>query len=212
MKQKIFEALVLAKPTLDKTFAGVLATQLALTVTEESGIQNAISGLDALPISLEVLATEFNKNGDKRANDAVTTYKTKNPGANPQTPPAVITPVTPVDEPNAAILAQLKALQDQVDKQNNEKTIADKRAELVTLLGDKKIDASLASLITLTAETDVSTLLPTIEQTFSTLKQAITTNGLKENSFFPGGGGASGGEAAIASGIEAWSQSKNPAV
>lgn len=211
MKQKIYDALVLAKPSIDKSFAGVLASQLEKTVTEESGIAAAIESLNAI-LPLEGLATEYSKYGDQRADGAVKTYKSKNPGSPNPAPPKEEVVTTLVDEPNAAILAQLKALQDQVNKQNTEKAVSDKRAQLVTLLGDKKIDASLASLITITDQTDLDALMPTIEATFSALKQNVTTNGLKENSFFPGGGGGADltGANAAAS-IDAWAASKIPA-
>lgn len=70
MRNAIFAKLVTKYPALSKTYLGLLATQLAKTVTEESQIDAALTGLDTLPISITELAAEFQKEGDKRATDA----------------------------------------------------------------------------------------------------------------------------------------------
>lgn len=78
MKQKILAKLVAKYSGLSKEFLGLLATEMAKKVTEESGIDTAITELDNAPISIETLAAEFQKEGDRRVNDAKKEF-TKNP-------------------------------------------------------------------------------------------------------------------------------------
>lgn len=78
MRNKIFSELVKKFPGLDKKFLGLIADKLAKKVTEESGIEQAITDYDNAA-SITDLATEFQKEGDRRVNDAKKEWEKKNP-------------------------------------------------------------------------------------------------------------------------------------
>ena len=65
-------------PGLPKVFLGLIAAQLAAKVTDESGIDQAITDYDNT-VSIQTLATEFQKEGDRRVADAEKEWKKKNP-------------------------------------------------------------------------------------------------------------------------------------
>lgn len=95
-KEKLLAQLVIKFPGVSKKFLGLWADKLQSKVTEESQIPGVIDALDNLPIPITDLATEFQKEGDDRVDEAKNKWL-KNPPkpANPkppkteeQTPPA----------------------------------------------------------------------------------------------------------------------------
>jgi hypothetical protein len=82
-KAQILAKLVTKYPGLQKTFLGLLADKMAVKVTEESGIDEAITALDNAPISITDLAADFQKEGDRRVTAAEAVWKKKNPPAKP---------------------------------------------------------------------------------------------------------------------------------
>lgn len=79
MKEQILAKLVIKFPGLSKAFLGLLATQMAKKVTEESGIDAAITELDNAPIPIAELAADFQREGDRRVTDAKKEWDKKNP-------------------------------------------------------------------------------------------------------------------------------------
>jgi hypothetical protein len=77
MKSKILAELVKKFPGLSKVLLGLIADQLAEKVTEESGIDQAITDFDNA-VSIKKLATEFQKEGDRRVTDAKKEWDKKN--------------------------------------------------------------------------------------------------------------------------------------
>ncbi|MES2620236.1 MAG: hypothetical protein V4615_05220 [Bacteroidota bacterium] len=119
---------------MSKQFLGLIATQMATTVTDESGIEEALTTLDNAPIPIATLATEFQKEGDRRVNDAKKEF-VKNPPKpdNKTEPPTPENPETPVKTEKTAdeMPAWFKPFADKVDKLETEKatqTIAQKMA------------------------------------------------------------------------------------
>jgi hypothetical protein len=78
MRNKIFAELVKKFPGLDKKFLGLIADKLAKKVTEESGIEQAITDYDNAA-SIQELATDFQKEGDRRVTDAKKEWEKQHP-------------------------------------------------------------------------------------------------------------------------------------
>lgn len=70
MKEKILAKLISKYSGLSKKFLGFLAEKMATKITEESGIDEAITALDNATIPITDLASEFQKEGDRRVTDA----------------------------------------------------------------------------------------------------------------------------------------------
>jgi hypothetical protein len=83
MKEKILAKLLIKYAGLSKTFLGQLAEKLSASVTAEDQIEGKLTELDSLPISVQDLATEFQKEGDRRVTEAQKAWAKANP-----TPPA----------------------------------------------------------------------------------------------------------------------------
>lgn len=199
MKQAIFAKLVLKYPGLPKAFLGTLAEKSAPKVTEESKIDEYLTSLETLPISVEDMAAEFQKEGDRRATEAVEAHKKKNPtppdpnNPTPPTPPAdPKAPAPPVSEtPLEKMVREMKA---ELDGMKSEKTIGGLREQLNAKLTEKKISAILAKHIVLTPETDLDAIVTGLEADQKELMQNSVTTNLKTNNFKPGGAGGAGGD------------------
>ncbi len=79
MRTQILAKLVTKYPGLSKKFLGLIADKLANKVTDDSGIEDAIADLDNAPISIQDLASEFEKEGDRRVGDAKKLWEKNNP-------------------------------------------------------------------------------------------------------------------------------------
>lgn len=79
MLNQILAKLISKYPGLPKQFLGLVAAKMATKVTEESGIDAAIAELDNAPISIQDLASQFQKEGDRRVATAEKEWKKKNP-------------------------------------------------------------------------------------------------------------------------------------
>lgn len=92
MKEKILAELQKKFKGLPKAFLELFATKLAAKVTEDSQIEGAITELDNLPVSVQDLAAEYQREGDRRVTEARRTFD--------QTPPAPPAPPAPAPDPN----------------------------------------------------------------------------------------------------------------
>lgn len=199
MKQAIFAKLVLKYPGLPKAYLGTLAEKLATKVTEESKIDEIITSLETLPISVEDMAAEFQKEGDRRATEAVEAHKKKNPtppDPNNPTPPAPPTdpkaPAPPAGE--SELEKKFRLMEEKLNKMESDKTIGSLREQLNAKLTEKKISAILAKNIVLTPETDLDVIVTGLEADQKELMQNSVTTSLKTNNFKPGGAGGAGGD------------------
>lgn len=87
MRNKILAELEKRFPGLSKAFLGQLADKLAKKVTEESGIDQAITDFDNA-VSIQDLATDFQREGDRRVSDAKKQWdktNAKKPGSTEET-------------------------------------------------------------------------------------------------------------------------------
>lgn len=134
MRDKILAELVKKFPGLSKQFLGQIATQLAKKVTEESGIDQAITDYDNA-VSISDLAAEFQKEGDRRVTEAKKAFEAKKPKAG-----AAADQDEPEDpkEPKAGdIPAWAKSLLDEVKSLRAEKTQATLKEKIDSALKDK---------------------------------------------------------------------------
>src|SRR5436190_20123674 len=78
MRNKILAKLAEKFPGLSQKFLGLVADKLSKKVTEESGIDQAITDYDNA-VSITELATDFQKEGDRRVTDAKKEWDKKTP-------------------------------------------------------------------------------------------------------------------------------------
>jgi hypothetical protein len=129
-KEKILAELVKKYPGLSKQFLGLVAVQMATKVTEEGGIEAAVAELDNAPISIETLAAEFQKEGDRRVTEAM---KPKPPKTEekpkPENPPAPAEEIPAwakkMEETNRALAEKLAALESEKTKGTIKQKAAD---------------------------------------------------------------------------------------
>lgn len=194
MKQAIFAKLVLKYPGLPKAFLGTLAEKSAPKVTEESKIDEYLTSLETLPISVEDMAAEFQKEGDRRATEAVEAHKKKNPTTEPKTEPKTEPVTEPKTEGETPLEKMVREMKAELDGMKSEKTIGGLREQLNAKLTEKKISAILAKHIVLTPETDLDAIVTGLEADQKELMQNSVTTNLKTNNFKPGGAGGAGGD------------------
>lgn len=196
-KSQILAKLVLKYPGLPKAFLGTLAEKAK--VTEESQIEGFISGLETLPISVEDLAAEFQKEGDRRATEGVEAYKKKNPAPpdpnNPNPDPKKDNPPAPPAPGETELEKKFRLMEEKIAKMESDKTLGTLREQLNAKLAEKKIPAILAKHVVLTPETDLDALVTGFEADHKELMQNTVTTKIKANAFNPGGAGGAGGGA-----------------
>lgn len=129
-------------PGLSKVFLGLIASQMATKVTEESGIDAAIAELDNAPISIATLAGEFQKDGDRRVADARKEWDKKNPKPNETQHNDI-----PKQDPDApewakALIEQNKAMSAKMEALESGRTAEHNAARLVGILKEKKVPES----------------------------------------------------------------------
>lgn len=115
MKALILIALKQKYPNVSAKFLGLWADKLAQKATEESQIEGVINELDNLPISISDLATEFQKEGDRR----VATFEKQKPvvkekkegEAEPADDPTMPTWAKAILEQNKTLATQLQTIQ-----------------------------------------------------------------------------------------------------
>jgi hypothetical protein len=189
-KAQILAELVKQYPGLDKKFLGTIADKLATKVTEEAKIEGAVSELNTGMITITDLAAEFQKEGDRRATDAVETHKKKFPVKDDSPNPNPPTPPTPGD--NSEFVKTLKAMQDKLDAMEREKKAQTGKESLIEKLKEAKIPERLAKRISVSDDTDIDALVAELKTEHEAELQEYTTSGFRQNSFQPGGGGNGG--------------------
>lgn len=131
MREKILAQLVSKYAGVSKNALGLLADKLAKKVTEESGIEQAITDLDnAYPIT--EFAADLQREADRRVGDAKKEWEKKNP----PTPPKLDNP--PINDPPKPdeMPAWAKTLVDQVANLTKEKAHGTIQAKAKELLKD----------------------------------------------------------------------------
>lgn len=216
MLNQILAKLVAKYPGLSKAFLGLLAKQMATKVTEESGIDAAIAELDNAPITVQDLAAEFQREGDRRVTDAKKEWEKKNP-PKPLDPPKPDDPIKDDPEMPAWAKTLIKSnenLQKDITALTKDKAQSTIQTKLTEKLKDKKIPSSYYAKRALPEkEEDLDAFATEIETDYTAFKQELVNEGLVTGT--PAGGGeqsltkSSGKEEAE---IKAWAESnKKPA-
>lgn len=112
MRDKVYAALVAKHPTISKHYLGLLATQIAKTVTEEDGIEASITAFET-HISIPELATDFQKEQDRLVGLAEKKWKKENPPkdpANPNEPAKVDPPKDDTPEWAKSLISEVQSL------------------------------------------------------------------------------------------------------
>ena len=203
MKDKILAALKTAFAGVQNDLLDRVAENLAKTVTDETKIQDAITGLNALPISITDYSKMLQTEGDKRVQTAVTTHEQKlrdQYNFTPKTPPATPPPATPPpanETPEQKELRELREWQKRVVSKEQQTTL---RGKLLAKLTDSKIPHTFADGVAIEKEEDIDNAFKTVELKFTeTKQQLINDNILSEK---PAGGVASVAADAVKADIE----------
>lgn len=213
MYQKILSELIKQNPGRSKVFLGVLATALATKITDETTLEGQITELTNHPLfSVEEQEKVWQKEGDRRANEAVNTYKLKNP--NPNDPPQPPNPPGPGDPPPPGETPAEKKIREMEERLNafekKDKDAANRQA-LIAKLKEKKIHESFADNVVITDDANLDEIVNGIETKYNDVKQSIINEGFQQNSFVPGQGVTNpGGATAVDADIANWAKQNNP--
>jgi hypothetical protein len=209
MREKLLAKLKIKFPGLPASFLGLWADKMAVKVTEDSQIEGAINELDNLTVSLPDLATNFQKESDRRVTEAEKKWKETHPAStDPKSDPTPGNDPKPAD-PNAALAKKVDDLTNLItnmQKQSTQKSLGEK---LIQRLTDKKIPLSFAKGKTIEKVEDLDTVLTEIETDYTDVKQGFIDQGLLSSTPPVGGLGGPKIDNADAD-IKAWAAKTNP--
>lgn len=188
MREKILAQLKAKFSGVSHKALGLIADKLAKKVTEESGIEQAITDFDNA-ISIKDFADDLQREGDTRVGDAKKEWEKNNPK-----PPAA-TPPKHDDQPKPdEVPAWAKTLTDQIaslTRERNQGTIAGKAKDLL-----KDVPAEFWNGRTLPEkEEDLQTFVEAVTKDYNALTQSLVNKGLM-SATPPAGGGGNGPAAA----------------
>lgn len=194
MREKLLAQLITKYPGVSKKFLGLWADKLAAKVTEESQIEGAINELDNLPVSIQDLATEFQKEGDNRVTVAKKEWLKNPPKPDKPTDKTDDTPPNP-DQPTDDVPAWAKSLIDSnkalaeklqgIEAEKAQKTIKEKIAESLKASG---VPEQYWSKMALPAKEDeIETFTTSVSQDWVNLGLSTSTKPV-----VGGGAGANG--------------------
>ncbi len=224
LRDKIFALLVTKYPGAAKKFLGLLATQIAKKVTEESKIEEAITSLDEItPIS--DLAADFQKEADRRITDAKKEWEKKNPakgagdsegddeeedddssGSQGQGTKKKSPGKTPAWA--EALIKSNEVLNQKVEALTTEKAQNSIQTKLAEKLKDKVPAKFYAGRALPAKEEELDDHVAAIEKDYTEFKQDLVNQGLLVNGGSPltsSSGGSTGKEK---SDIKAWAEKK----
>lgn len=197
MKKLIKAELAKQYPGLPKDFLGTIAEKIAPKVTDESQIEGAIAELNKGFLTITDLAAEWQREGDRRATEAVNSYKTKTPAESTTT---VQTP-TDTESPLEKQIREMQAKLAAMEAKETQQTV---RQTLLAQLKAKGIPEAMAKNIQVNADANIEEVVNGIEADYLEIKQGLVTDGLKQNSFIPGGGNGTPSQQSILSDIDKW--------
>jgi len=185
-KAQILAELIKQYPGLSKQFLGAMAEKLSAKVTDETTIEGVVTELNTGTVTITDLAAVYQQEGDRRATEAVNTYKTKNP--NPADPTKPTTEPAKPKEGESDLEKEVRLMKEKLDALEREKMQSRGKEALLAKMKEAKIPERLAKRITVTDETDIDALLAELQTEYNEEKQAYTTEALRQGSFVPGGG------------------------
>ena len=184
MREKILAQLKAKFSGVSQKALGLIADKLAKKVTEESGIEQAITDFDNA-ISIVEFANDLQREGDTRVGDAKKEWEKNNPKTSAANPPKQEDPPK-----NDEVPAWAKALTDQIatlTRERNQGTIAGKAKDLL-----KDVPAEFWNGRTLPEkEEDLQTFVETVTKDYNALTQSFVNKGLMSATPPAGGGGES---------------------
>lgn len=211
LKDKILAQLVTKYAGVSKKALGLIADKLAKKVTEESGIDQAITDFDnAYPIT--DFAADLQREGDSRVGEAKKEWEKKTPPKKdpPKTEDPNDDPPKPDDMP-----AWAKGLMEQVSaiaREKNQGTIKSKAKDLLkevpeTFWGGRSLPEK---------DEDLQTWVDGVSKDYEAFKQTLVDQGLMSATPPAGGGGTPGAdgkvnEKTIDADIKAWADKGKPA-
>jgi hypothetical protein len=197
MKDKLLAKLVAKYPGLPKQFLGLFADKLATKVTEESQIDATIAELDNLPVSIQDLAAEYQKEGDRRVTEAAKKIApSKTDPVKPE--PGKADPPAPADEWAKTMMQELQTLK-------AEKVQTSMKSKLSELLKDSKIPAKFYERLPLPEkDEDLAAFAETIKTDYTEFKQGLVDEGVVAGSKTPVTAVTGGPVAGVDKDIENW--------
>lgn len=203
MREKILAQLVAKFPGVSKQFLGLVADKLAVKVTEEDKIPGSITELDNLPVSITDLASEFQKEGDRRVTEAAKKTKTPEP-AKPNTGTDKTEPAN--SQANDDMPAWAKTLTEEIKSLRTEKVQSSMKTKLTEGLKDSKIPAKFYEKIPLPEkEEDLPAFIEGIKADYTEMKQELVNTGFSQQTPPVGGiPGSTGTKAIVEADIKGW--------
>lgn len=186
MKEKILAQLKAKFSGVSHKALGLIADKLAKKVTEESGIDQAITDFDNA-VGITDFAADLQREGDSRVGEAKKEWEKKNP---PKTdPPRTDDPPKPDEIP-----AWAKALTDQITSLTKEKAQTTVRTKAAELLKDIP-EAFWKRVPVPESEDGLNEFVESIKTDYSSFQQNLVDQGLMTATPPAGGGAGGGGEA-----------------
>jgi hypothetical protein len=208
MYQKILEQLKAKHAGVPTALLERVAKKLSETVTEESAIQSAVDGLDAMPIPITEFAGILQSEGDRRVSEALKKVQTKPDPAKPD--PAKPNPDPANPNPGGdETSSMLKTLLEKVERLEKEKTFQSYNDKLMAAMKEKKIPIQLAKNRVIESDEQFDQVIADIEKDFNEMKSDLAQKGLlnlkPENST---GGNLT--DKNVKSAIEGWAKDSQP--
>lgn len=207
MREKILAQLIAKHSGVSKKALGLIADKLAKKVTEEGGIDDAITGFDNA-VGIKEFADDLQREGDSRVGEAKKEWEKKNPPKPAKTD-------EPTDDPKPAedTPAWAKALLDKVDRLEREKAVGTNASKAEAALKD--VPKSFWKGRTIPEkEDDLQAFIDSVTTDFTAFKQEQIDAGLMQLTP-PVDGGGSGGkpvnDKAIEADIKSWANKGKPA-
>jgi len=208
LREKILAQLIAKHSGVSKKALGLIADKLAKKVTDESGIDEAITTFDNA-VGIKEFADDLQREGDSRVGEAKKEWEKKTPPKPPKTD-------EPGEEPNPKddTPAWAKTLLDKVDRLEREKAVGTNASKAEAALKD--VPKSFWKGRTIPEkEEELQAFIDSVNTDFSAFKQEQIDAGLMQAT--PptggnGGGGNGGNDKAIEADIKAWAEKGKPAV
>lgn len=205
MREKILAQLQAKFAGVSKTALGLIADKLAKKVTEESGIEQAITDFDNA-VSVTEFAADLQREADRRVSEAQKEWAKKNP---PKTEP----PKTDDPPKNDDVPEWAKSLMEKVDSFTKEKAQTSIRAKAAEQLKDIPEIFWKGRAIPEKDE-ELDTFVAAIKEDHAAYQQTLVDKGLMTATPPAGGGsGKTGGkpdEKVLDAEIKAWAEKRAP--
>lgn len=208
LRLKILAQLKTKYPGVASAVLELIATKLAATVTEEAGIDGAITGLDNMPITVTEYAELLQKEGDRRVTEAQKKFQKNDKKDDPKDDP---NPPGGGDDPMKVILKQMETMSKELADFKASKTRETLHEKLVAALKEKKIPTVLAKGRVIESEDQLEGLVTEIEADHVALKQDLANQGFSEQPKPAGGLPGPTSAKAMEAEIQAWAKSSQPA-